>query len=76
MLTRSRKKALSKFLHKRHVTPQVEGIRTDVARALFDGGYVTVWTPGDTFRHGYAPLTITSKGQEAAVAPLSAGKSQ
>lgn len=70
-MTRAQKKALSKFLHKAQVTPRYEDIRTDVARALYTDGYVTPTFSGDGFRAGYAPLSITAKGREAAVAPLS-----
>lgn len=69
-MTRAQKRELGKFLHKQQVTPRYEDIRTDVARALYSDGYVTTTFAGDGFRAGYAPLSITNKGREAAVAPL------
>lgn len=69
-MTRSQKAALTKFALHGRLVPRFNSIRTDVARALLDAGYVQPAVDGDLFRGGYAALKITEKGREAAVAPL------
>lgn len=66
-MTPSQKSALAIFnAAKNPLVPQYAEIRKDVARALFDGGYVECFKKNDSFRGGYAPLIITEKGRAAA----------
>lgn len=54
--------------------PRDHGIRNDVARFLFDAGYVETCRAGDLFRGGYAPLKLTASGRAALSASSGGGK--
>jgi hypothetical protein len=66
-MTPAQQLALAKFYRcsPGAVIPQGADIRKDVARKLFDEGYVETFIKDDLFRGGYAPLKITEKGRSA-----------
>lgn len=65
-MTPAKSKALALFYHAEGpLTPRMVDIRTDVARALFDDGFLEPSIKHDLFRGGYAALKITEKGRLA-----------
>lgn len=70
-MTPAMKKALGKWWSADvAAAPHVLGVRNDVARKLYERGYLEP-VAGDKFRAGYASLKLTEKGREAVTRPLS-----
>ncbi len=63
VLTTSRLKALKAFADGEPRAPRDKRIRKDVARALWEGGWIALAARGHNHFTGYAPCVITEKGR-------------
>jgi hypothetical protein len=65
-LTKPRLKALEAFADGEAKAPYDRGVRKDVGRALWEGGWIML-AKGHRYFTGYAPCVITEKGRKALV---------
>jgi hypothetical protein len=63
-MTPGQRKALAKWLTKQWASPNVLGVRRDVADTLVEAGYLE-WMVGSRFDTRHAAFRLTDKGRSA-----------